>query len=286
MKTTNYDVITQYFIDALEQGIIPWQKPWNFVGHQNYSTKKSYTGVNILILSISREINNFNHSLWMTYKQAQALGGAVRKGEHGTQISYYNIKEEPKLDDFGKPMRDATGKEMTTRQFFLKTYSVFNVDQIDGLELEVEEPVQEKQPIEACQAIVDGYDFKLQHNSGESAHYNIQNNEVVIPEPKLFSTMSQYYLTLFHEMIHSTGHKYRLNRKMKNKMGDTDYAKEELVAEIGACMLISTTGIEVTFENNKAYVQSWIAKLKNDPKFILQASSQAQKAVNFIIGEV
>lgn len=275
-RTDIYQTVTDSIITALETGVKPWVCPWQRVPGMsglpsNYATGTAYSGMNIMLLWCSASKQGFGDSRWMTYKQAQAIGGQVRKGEHGTTAIFYTTlekeSEEGEIDHI--PM--------------LKTFTVFNVEQIDGLPLTAEavSPVETFEPLPQAE--------KLFHNSGatiiekgQNAFFRPSTDEVWLPERRLFSDAANFYATGLHEMIHWSGGKIRLNREMKGKFGSEGYAAEELVAELGSAFLMADLGI-VGEVQHESYIASWLKALKNDRRYIFKAASAASKAHRFLM---
>ena len=272
-KKTVYEIITDKFIESLEKGRIPWEKPWVGQKPMNYKSKTEYHGINVMILSMQ----GYSSRYWMTFKQVTSLGGKVKKGSKGTPVCYWNFFKK----------EDQDGNEKTIP--FLKYFTVFNKDQIEGIEfIEEEEGTLDFSPIETCESIVNHYQDKpeIKHGNVDIACYSSSSDTITLTNKENFKSEEEYYSTLFHEMVHSTGHKSRLNRNLVNGFGSDLYSKEELIAEIGNAFLCSEAGIlKNTIDNSTAYIQSWISKLKNDPKLIVSASGKATKAVDYILGK-
>lgn len=272
-----YQIVTDRIISALEGGIIPWRKPWNAVYGlpRNYATGRVYSGINLFLLHFSGALPFF-----MTFKQALALGGNVRKGAKGHQVVYYNISKRENKE---------TGKE--EKMPFLKYYTLFSVEDIEGIEFNLPEvPKQEFTPSEVAEGIVEAWDGKpaIQHLH-QRAYYSPALDFVNMPKPETFTTSEGYYQTLFHELTHSTGHQSRLDRAdltAGEGKQSSSYAREELTAEMGASFLSAAAGIatEQTEENAVAYIQNWLERLKNDKKLVVQAASKAQRAAELILG--
>lgn len=269
-----YQVITDKIIESLERGTVPWQKPWQ--GHANLISKKQYRGINAFMTSAQ----GYDSPYWLTYKQAQELGGQVRKGQKSTPIVYWY---------FGEKENATTGKK---KSFGVPMYSsVFNIDQIDGLDL-TKIPTPQKMAIgsiETCDAIVNGYkNAPVIVHKDLQAYYMPKMDFVNMPPKHTFSSVAGYYSTLFHELGHSTGHQKRLARDgivEMNHFGSHSYSKEELVAEMTAAFLCAHAGIENNqLEQSAAYIESWLKALKGDSKMVMQAASQAQKAADMILG--
>lgn len=272
-KMDAYQIVTAQIIEALESGVIPWRKPWHCVSlPTNLHTGKAYRGINLLTLSFSPYASPY----WVTFKQAQALGGSVQKGEKGRSIVFWSrmIKEDAETGE-NKPI------------FLLKRYTVFNAEQCSGLELP-EEKKERKADIEAAEKI---HLFMPNRPSvsfdGSAAYYVPSRDQVVVPPKSTFHAIEGFYATLYHELVHSTGHASRLNRFKDDgpaHFGSESYSKEELVAELGAAFLCAHAGINnETQENSAAYIQGWLRAFNDDKRMIMQAASAAQKAADYIL---
>lgn len=273
-----YEVVTQKIIDRLEAGVVPWQKPWRNSGGMpsNLITKRPYNGINFwLLLSL-----NYTSPFYLTFEQVRSLNGNVRKGEKSTMVVFWKILES----------EDKSGEIKKTP--FLRYYNVFNLTQTEGID-PAKIPVTEAfdhdfNPICAADAIIHKWSDCPKIEWGEDhAYYAPASDKVGMPDQRTFFHDEQCYSTLFHELVHSTGHSRRLGRheKIKNhQFGSQDYSQEELVAEMGAAYLCGITNLEMeTIENNAAYIKSWIRTFKDDPKVLVLAAAQAQKAVDYIL---
>lgn len=275
-----YEIVTEKVIESLNAGKIPWEKPW--VGGRgqakNLVTKKPYRGINVWLTAM----RGFNSPYWLTFNQVRALKGTVNKGEKSTLVVFWKKMEKSEsAKDKALAAKD--------RDYFwmLRYYNVFNVEQTSGLEkrIPVEAAKEAFEPIEAADAILktaSANGLPSVVNGGDSAYYNTIADLIRVPAKSSFKTSEGYYGTVFHELTHATGHSTRLNRDLKNVFGSHEYSKEELVAEMGSAFLMGMIGLTKTFPNTVAYVQSWISALKNDPKMIVLAASQAQRAVEYI----
>ena len=289
-KLTIYETVTARIIESLKVGIIPWSKPWrgNTKGSpfpSNYRTGAPYRGINVLLLWGSPYASNY----WVTFKQAQELGGTVRKGEKGTQIVFWK-KFANETNEPAAPIQ--SGKEGEERaRFMCRTYTVFNVEQCEGLSIPAAE-IERSQinTDERCESIVNGWETRptlhLENEHEGRAFYRPSSDAVHMPTRNRFVDAPHYYLTLFHELIHSTGHESRLARTFGERFGDDQYSKEELIAETGAAFLATIAGIsnEHTEKNTTAYIQNWIKALEGDSRLIITAAADAQKAVDAILG--
>jgi antirestriction protein ArdC len=290
-KFNLYQVVTDRIIASLKAGVIPWEKPWKasrYTGGpfpRNFSTGRPYRGINVMLLWSSC----YSSPFWLTFNQAKELGGTVRKGEKGTQIVFYkqlrnrNTKDETPVED-----------EDRRRPFVLTYHTVFNVEQCEGLNVpQFEKPTTTTNTVEqneACEAIVTGWanrpTLHLDNPSEMRAYYVSRTDAVHMPIRDRFVDAPHFYSTLYHELVHATGHESRLNRTFGARFGDEMYSKEELVAEMGAAFLCAIAEIanEHTDRNTTAYLQSWIAKLEEDNRLIVHAAANAQRAVDSIIG--
>ena len=270
----NYEVITNAIIKKLEEGVIPWQKPYQGMWRwqKNFKSGKRYNGIN----QISTSMMKFNSPYWLTYKQAKELGGTVIKGSKGSPILF------AKLVDY----KDANDVERTT-SIYRRTF-VFNLDNIDGIDCPhlddygIEEI--DFNPIENCvKALEDSKPNRaeIEFHTNNIAYYSPGADMISCARPETFVSEEAYYSTIFHEIIHSTGHSSRLNRDMTGEKGGKKYAKEELIAEIGASFAAGLTGIATaTLDNSVAYIEEWKSVLRDNPQLIVIASSKAQKAVD------
>lgn len=274
-----YQEITNRIIEQLDNGIIPWHKPWAGItsGAYNRVSRKPYSLMNQMLLKHDGE--------YATYKQWSDLGGKVRKGEKSEIVVFWKMLpvEETK--------EDGTVEKKTIP--LLRYINVFHVSQVDGVEPREHKAI-EHEPIKEAEEIIANYDAReaitMEDVIGDRAYYAPLRDYLCVPTKEQYQDINEYYSTKFHEMIHSTGHKSRLNRFNENTViapfGSEDYSKEELVAEIGSASLMCMLGIETpkTFKNSTAYIQSWLTALKNDKRMIVSASGKAQKAVEYILG--
>lgn len=270
-----YEKVTAKLIAAMEAGVIPWERPikpaMSVHGHV-------YRGINALILGLS----DFASPIWMTFDQARKLGGSVRKGEKGTPVMLWKASK--------RPAESADGEERSG--FFATTFTVFNLEQTDGVKVPAcfALTASTVSPSDAADAIIAGYaNGPAVEHVGRQPCYIPSLDTVRIPAPGAFPSTARYYKTMFHELTHSTGHASRLGREgvtNLDKFGSHQYAKEELIAEMGAAFLCARAGIESDqlTENSAAYLKSWLGVLRGDCKLLVQAASAAQKAVDCITG--
>lgn len=302
-----------------KEGTLPWVKPWQdrpnsirvIDGYTEISVPvkfwsrsgKPYSGINTLLLAMSGHTGEF-----ITFKQAKAEGGKIRKGAKGHEILYWNMlrKETDELDE--------NGKKIVRTIPILKYYTVFSLDDVDGLEPKHQpepevirfpkwhyEPVEGTEPDAAAynpaaEAVIAGYLARCQtlqldcKGNSDRAYYSPMTDKVVVPNITQFAEIPEYYSTMFHELGHSTGHASRLNRfsgkDAAAAFGDESYSREELVAEITAASILTTLGMETgnSFRNSAAYVKSWAKHIKDDPMMFVSAAGKAEKAVDLILG--
>lgn len=281
-KQDAYQLVTDRIIEALEAGIVPWHKPWRAIGGdapQSLSTGKPYQGVNVWTLAATQMLRGYDSPWWVTFKQAKERGGSVRKGEKGTPVVFWKFLEKT----------DPVSGEVNGKFPLLRYFTVFNVEQCDGIAAPATEPLPVRNPIEACETIARGYvDGPTLNHGGNRACYSPALDLVQMPRIEAFDTSEHYYGTLFHELAHSTGHTDRLARKSlvhPAPFGSEDYSKEELIAEMAAAFLCGEACIEVNVTHHASYIGSWLKSLKNDPKLVIQAAAAATKAAKLILGE-
>jgi len=285
VKVDVYTRVTEKIIASLETGVRPWLKPWS-VEHAAGKISRPlrangipYQGVNVLLLWAEAMEKGYVAPLWMTFKQAFDLGAHVRKGEHGSLVVYADTIHKTETDDKGDDV------ERTIP--FMKGYTVFNVEQIEGLpEHYYAKPTA---PLPACERLDHADAFfrntaaTIRHG-GNRAFFSIHDDYVQMPPFEAFRDAESYAATLAHEMTHWTRHPKRLDRDFGRKQhGDEGYAREELVAELGSAFLCADLGItpEVC-DNHAAYIASWLKVLKDDKRFIFTAASHAQKAADYL----
>lgn len=279
-----YTRVTQKIIEDLEKGNLTWRKPWNseYLSGQVLRPLRwnniPYTGINTLMLWGTAAEKGYHLPHWMTFDQALKLKANVRKKEKGTQVVYADklVKEEEK-----------DGETILNKIPYLKCYTVFNAAQIEGLpdsfyKIPDTIEINSKQRIDELENFF--AQTKADIYTGSKASYNQSTDQIQMPPFESFENVTDYYSTLAHELTHWTKHSSRLNRNFGRKTyGDEGYAKEELVAEIGACFLGADLGfVPMPEEQNAAYIQSWLKVLKDDKRFIFSAASHAQKAVEYI----
>lgn len=279
-KADVYSQITDRIVEALENGTAPWQQPWETpISLPLRHNGQAYQGINIVILWLETFEKGYSSPYWMTYKQAQELGGQVRKGERAQHIVYATTVTKTESDD--------TGEEIDKTFGFLKSYAVFNANQIDGLPehyYPIATPVDQSVPgLEQAETFFNQVGATVEHG-GAKAFYSIDRDKIRMPNVADFKDLASYYAVRAHETIHWTRHSSRLDRSFgRKRFGDEGYAMEELVAEIGSAFLCADLGItsEVR-EDHSAYIAAWLQVLKNDKRAIFTAASHAQRAFSFL----
>jgi antirestriction protein ArdC len=279
-----YAEVTERVIAQLEEGRLPWVQPWDAAAcgctmPANAVTGRRYSGINVLILWAAVIDGGFASQRWLTYRQAAAAGGNVRKGEKGTTVCYadwFTPKgEEEKARDEDRGARTVA---------FLKRFTVFNVEQCDGLPEELTgtpEPLAEDDILPQVQALIDasGADFRI---GGGEAYYSPQRDYVAVPPQAAFHEPVNWYRTALHELGHWTGHSSRLDRNQRGRFGSADYAREELIAEMASAFACASLSIHPTVRHAD-YVGSWLAVLREDEKAIFRAASAASKAADYLL---
>ena len=277
-----YEVVTERILSSLEQGVIPWRKEWKTAGKSsglpyNLQSNAAYRGVNVLTLLCSP----YASTGWCTYKQAQALGYQVRKGEKSSPVVFWKFPTKAEL--LANPDKAP----------FAKMYSVFNVEQLDGVPVALPFEVEPFDAIAECETVVNSFMSSASHptlaHGGDRAFYRQISDHVQMPARESFANPGGYYATLFHEFAHSTGIKARLHRPEFDGIGafgDEPYSREELTAEFASAFLCAESGIanDERLANSVAYIQHWIKALKNDKRLAVEASQKAQRAADYILG--
>ena len=277
-----YEIITDRILRKLEEGTVPWRRPWNASAGlpKNLVSRKEYRGINVFLTGSQ----GYESPYWLTYKQAKELGGYVKVGAKGTPVVY--------CDTFKKEVVGKDGGVEERELSFLRYYTVFNVAQVDGIVVPASEVAERPfSPIHECEKIVADMPFPPAIKTGsDRAFYRPSEDTVYMPRPELFESDEEYYSTLFHEIVHATSHETRLNRRPsteRRSFGDEAYSKEELVAEMGASFLSAIAGIEpATLDNSVAYIQGWLKALRDDRKLVILAAAAAQRATDYILSKV
>ncbi|WP_448659180.1 ArdC family protein [Sphingomonas sp. CJ99] len=284
-RASLYDEVTHRIIAELEAGRLPWVQPWGTKGTtgpglpRNALTGRAYSGVNVLILWGAVIEKGYPSQCWLTFRQALAAGGSVRKGEQGQTVVYAD-RFIPEAE------RDRSAREGDDpRQIaFLKRFTVFNVAQCEGLREGLASdpaPLPEREIVPVAEAVIaaSGVAFQV---GGDKAFYMPALDRVQVPPQPAFYDQINYYRTCLHELTHATGHPTRLNRSLANAFGSKDYAREELVAEMGSAFLCAALGIVPTVRHAD-YIGAWLEVLREDSRAIFKAASAASKAADWLL---
>lgn len=273
MNIQSYERITERIVALLEQGTVPWHKPWKVTAGlpRNLRSNKPYRGINVFLLMAM----SYESPHWLTFRQAIQLGGNVKKGEKSCPVVFWKQMQIEDTES-GEPRKAP----------LLRLYHVFNVAQCEGLqEVPAEMPMPAAKPAEIVARMPQPP--VLKHGMAQ-AFYAPREDCVGMPERERFDSEAGYYATLFHELIHATGSEKRLNRASiaeRNGFGSNPYCKEELIAELGSAFLCGYADIvDRTIDNSAAYLEGWLQQLQNDRTLIVSAAAQAQKAADFILG--
>jgi antirestriction protein ArdC len=279
-----YTRVTNRIIADLEAGMPTWLKPWSAEHLAGNITRPlrgnglPYKGINVFMLWAEATTRGYVCPIWMTYRQAQEIGGQVRKGESGSLVVY--------ADKIVRTESNLLGEETERAIPFLKGYSVFNCEQIDGLPSHyygTAPKLDASQRIAHADQFLTGSKADIRHG-GDRAYYAIHPDYVQMPPFEAFRDPASYYATLAHELTHWTRHPSRLDRDFgRKRYGDEGYAREELVAELGSAFLSADLGLTPELRPDHAgYIASWLEVLKGDKRFIFTAASHAQRAVDFL----
>lgn len=284
-RTDLYQEVTDKIIRELEAGRVPWVQPWDNASPdaaigmpKNANTGNTYSGINILLLWASGIEQGFKAQKWVTFKQALEIGGNVRKGQRGTTVCYADTFI-PKSEQ----ERQIQTGEQAQSIGFLKRYTVFNVEQCEGLDIETDKAAEKTEAdlIPAVKTIIDNMGVPF-HFGGNKAFYMPSIDAITMPPMSAYYEPINFYRTAMHEISHSTGHKSRLDRKLDNARGSKGYAFEECIAEISASYICASLSIRPTVRHSD-YIGSWLELLKKDKRAIFKAASQASKAADFVL---
>ena len=288
---TPYQIVTDRIVALLEAGVVPWKASWVRQGYQppqSLITRKPYRGINHLLLGVIAHVQGYSSPYWLTYRQANELGGHVRKGEKGCPCFFWKIYDGKDSAEGEAPNGDVAtnGK----KRFVARYYTVFSLDQCEGITPPPapEAPLPDFEPVAACERIVSGYHGPTIDQGNYDPCYLPLLDRVRVPVPKWFHSPDDYYATLFHELGHSTGHPSRLGRfptEPGAPFASREYSKEELVAELTSAFLCAEAGIASgNMSDQAAYIAGWLHALKNDNRLVVMAAAQAEKAADFLLG--
>jgi antirestriction protein ArdC len=277
---TLYESVTQTIIEELEHGVAPWVKPWSTTGSpdlpHNAVSRKAYRGVNVLLLWRESALHGYQNPTWLTFKQAKALGGFVRKGEQGTHVVYAATVPQKKVDE-------QTGEEEEKTISFLKFHTVFNIEQTESLPEHLyrrETPKPFDDAIQHVEVFLKKIGADVRHGGGQ-AFYEPSDDFIALPHPADFESAGHYYATSIHEHAHWSGHPMRLSRDITGRFGSASYAAEELVAELSAAFLCAYLQIPGRLQHAE-YIAAWLDLLRHDMKAIFTASAQATEAAEYL----
>ena len=280
-KTDVYQDVTNKIIQALERGVAPWVCPWIRCGEDalpvNHASGDHYRGINVVLLWLSQVLGDYRSTRWLTYRQAAALGGQVKPGEKGTGLVFYKPIEK-KTGEI-----DGEGNELIDRFPLIKSFTVFNLEQIDGIALAPVVTSAPFDPIDAAEAVLQACGVTIRYG-GDQAYYRPSTDTITLPERNRFSNPTDFYATATHEIVHSTQTEHRCNRTpYQTDVPRGAYAFEELVAEIGSCFCMAWLGLSGEVQDHASYIESWLAVLAHDKKAIFKAAAAAQKAHQWIM---
>lgn len=293
-KNLAYKVITDKIIEKLEEGVVPWVKPWQACGApKNLISKKEYRSINAFVLNLCGDGLN---PYFVTFKQCTDLGGKIKKGEKSIPVVFWKMLHFRETSDASNAGGEIDGNDGDVKKVpMLKYYNVFNVGQCENIdESKIPEVAKmaerEFTPIETAENVIHNWEDRPRLTFVENrAYYAPASDKVNMPKKEFFDDNECYYAVLFHEYTHATGHMKRLNRPQVvgvTGFGSQKYSKEELIAEMGSCFITNHCGIEVNKERSAAYINGWLEKLKGDVKLVVQAAGKAQKAADLILGSI
>jgi antirestriction protein ArdC len=273
-----YQDVTNRIVAAIEAGTPPWVKPWSVSDQRpkNFATQRLYRGINSLLLGLEAQAHGYASNAWLTYRQAGALNAQVRGGERGTSVVLYKLHE---VDD-----AKAEGEKRVIP--LLRSFTVFNVAQIDGLP----EPTQPTRPTPEWDSHLEA-ELVLSSSGADirfgtaSAYFHPAKDAIYLPAKEAFANQGAFYSTALHELVHWTGTPSRCDRNLSGRFGNDSYAIEELVAELGSAFLCAHCRIDGKLQH-AAYLRSWLQVLKSDKRAIFTASAKAQQAADLLLGSV
>jgi antirestriction protein ArdC len=281
-----YAIVTEKIINLLESGIVPWRKPWTSTGlPRNLVSKKPYKGVNYFLLSATKYLSPF----WLTYRQAAELGGNVRKGEESTIVVFWKV-EGSKRSNENLEVEETDAKNR--RRFLLRFYRVFNLEQCELPQAVLDKlpkiETYQHDPIEAAERIIANMPNPPEIQfAGSKAFYSPITDRITLPPRELFSSAEEFFGTLAHEASHASGHPKRLNRESIAEaapFGSPTYSFEEIVAEMSAAYLCAEARISpAVIDNEAAYIQGWLKKIRSEKRLVVIAAAQAQRAADYIL---
>jgi antirestriction protein ArdC len=276
-----YAEVTNRIVAALEAGVTPWIRPWSVDFEPtpiNAVSRRCYRGINTVLLTLEAQARGFNRNAWLTYRQAKEIGAQVRAGESGCLVIFYKLHDLPNPVTV-EQIEDAPRPKVVP---FLRSFTVFNLAQIDGLpdRLKEREAMVAWNSQDAAENIITGSGAMIRHG-GAMAFYDLRDDFIQLPERRSFPDGAGYYATALHELVHWTGHVKRLNRQLGRRFGEAAYAMEELVAEMGSAFLCASCYLEGRLRHAN-YIGQWLQVLRNDKRAVFAAAAKAQQAADFI----
>jgi len=265
-----YQEVTERIVHEMEQGVENWQKTWGSTMPRNLSSKRDYNGINTFLLWLEQRDNGYATGDWLSFRQAKAMGGVVKKGEKGTRIVFFKRLEKEVENEHG---------DTEIRHILMAKYSyVFNISQIDGIDQQ--KMMEAQREHQEAQMLIDDSGATM---IGGQPSFSPKEDVIRMPDKASFNTLDDYYATALHELVHWSGHETRLNRDFESskQWGDQAYGAEELVAELGSAFLSAKCGIQGKLQHAE-YLNSWIIVLKNDNRAIFAAASKAREASEYI----
>jgi antirestriction protein ArdC len=284
MSADLYAETTARIVAALEQGVAPWVRPWSTgvdTLPMNASSRRVYRGINVVLLELEAQAHGYSLNRWLTYRQADELGGQVRRGEQGTSVVFWRLRHLAAVADV-YPAEDE--HDLPDRVIpLLRSFTVFNVAQIDGLPPELMAvPVVTWEPEARAEELLLMSGAIIRHG-GAQAFYQPVTDEIHVPPRQWFPAGVRYYATVLHELCHWTSHPSRCKRELGKRFGDGAYAAEELIAEIGAAFLCAHCRVDGQLEHASSYVSSWLKVLRTDKRAIFVAATKAQQAADYVL---
>jgi len=300
MKNNNKEIrqrVVDQVLELMQQGINPWIQPWqngNSLGNHNCISGHIYTGINIPVLTYSKNDNEFVSNQWITFNQTKKNDGKIIKGSKATKVIFIKKIYFDKKDEKGNLVYDDEGNKEKIPFSLLRETPIFNIEQTENVQLPKAETKRMKDAIakedmmksdKGVKWIDDLYkklNVSLNYSNETKAFYSSFDDAIQLPFRSMFKNSSGYVATALHELIHWTGHQSRMDRKLGNGYGSIEYAYEELIAETGSAIMNSKYGIQGVIENHASYIKSWINVLKNDPQKLFDASYQSQQGIEYI----
>lgn len=280
MRNRIVQELTAWFVQQLALGVKPWEKCWKDVLSMpnNFSTRNRYHGINVFILQAALQKYNYTTNFWLTFKQAQELGGKIKKGAKAVACFYFTLLER-EVDNIS-----ATGEETESVKFpYYKLFYVFNLDQIEGIEYQQSDFIvnDSHTPHELAEELIKNSGAKIERG-GRPCYFSVRD-VINMPPPELFCDTDHYYAALLHELSHWTGHHSRLNRKLEShSRSSKEYAFEELIAEMGSAFLMADLGLKAKLQDHPSYVAGWLEILQGDSRKLISAANKADHILTYL----